>query len=202
MTSPRSYDGVGYYPPSFSSGTPIYDKLVAERGVPQIAPINVPAALPPAPSSPYASAMESTSLLPALPPARLALGPGTGGGGYPTPQPAVGYPQQGFVPGPRVPAGPVPPGYPQPAAPQGWDQQTAQFRPAAPGAQPPMAPVRPMPPQQFFQPAPPQQPAPQQQFGQSQFGQPQFGQSQFGQPAAPQQQPYPPQQQPYPGQVY
>ncbi|WP_322973225.1 DUF6643 family protein, partial [Peterkaempfera griseoplana] len=52
MTS-RSFDGVGYYAPSFSSDTPIYDSLVAERGVPQIAPINVPAALPPAFPSPY-----------------------------------------------------------------------------------------------------------------------------------------------------
>ncbi|MFE9428170.1 DUF6643 family protein [Kitasatospora sp. NPDC006697] len=189
MTSPRSYDGVGYYPPSFSSGTPIYDSLVAERGVPQIAPINVPAALPPAPSNSYASAMESTSLLPALPPARLALGPGTGG--YPAPQAPAGYPAPGFVPGQRMGTAPLPPGYPQPAAPQGWDQQTGQFRPAAPGGPAPMAPVRPLPPQQFFQ----QQQPPQQQFGQGQFGQ-----GQFAQPAAPQQQ-YP-QQQSYPGQAY
>ncbi|MBO1417876.1 DUF6643 family protein, partial [Streptomyces sp. FH025] len=57
MTSPRSYDGVGYPSPSFSSGTPIYDSLVAERGVPQIAPINVPAALPPALPSSYGSGL-------------------------------------------------------------------------------------------------------------------------------------------------
>jgi hypothetical protein len=184
MTSPRSYDGVGYYPPSFSSGTPIYDSLVAERGVPQIAPINVPAALPPAPvaTPSYAPAMESTSLLPALPPARLALGPGTGGG-YPATPPAPGYGAQPYVPAPRLPGAPVPPGYPQPSMPQSWDQQPGQFRPAVPGAPAPMAPVRPMPPQQFFQ--QPGQPQPQQPLPAPQFGQ----------------QPYPPQQ-PYPGQVY
>ena len=87
MTSPRSYDGVGYPSPSFSSGTPIYDSLVAERGVPQIAPINVPAALPPATygsgygssySSGYGTGFDTPAAgnLPALPPARLALGPG------------------------------------------------------------------------------------------------------------------------------
>ncbi|MCC9310159.1 hypothetical protein LN042_24335 [Kitasatospora sp. RB6PN24] len=185
MTSPRSYDGSGYYPPSFSSGTPIYDSLVAERGVPQIAPINVPAALPPAPAATpsYAPAMESTSLLPALPPARLALGPGTGGGYQPAP-PMPGYPGQSYVPAPRVPGAPLPPGYPQPAAPQGWEQQPGQFRPAMPGGPAPMAPVRPMPPQQYFQQPGQQQPQPPQPT------------MQFGQ-----QQPYPQQQQ-YPGQVY
>ncbi|MFE0464499.1 DUF6643 family protein [Kitasatospora sp. NPDC058965] len=200
MTSPRPYDGVGYYPPSFSSGTPIYDSLVAERGVPQIAPINVPAALPPAPMSTpsYGSAMESTSLLPALPPARLALGPGPSGG-YQSAPPMSGYGAQPYVPAPRLPGQPVP-GYPQPAAAQPWDQSGA-LRPAPVGPAP-MAPVRPVPPQQFFQQNTTQQglptqqpyqpqPGSQQGYQQQQFGQSQFGQGQFGQ-----------QQQPYPGQVY
>ncbi|WP_369267789.1 DUF6643 family protein, partial [Streptomyces harbinensis] len=39
MTSPRPYGG-GYSSPSFPD-TPIYDRLVAERGTPQIAPIRV-----------------------------------------------------------------------------------------------------------------------------------------------------------------
>ncbi|PYC82164.1 hypothetical protein C7C46_10640 [Streptomyces tateyamensis] len=199
MTSPRPYDGVGYYPPSFSSGTPIYDSLVAERGVPQIAPINVPAALPPAPmaSPSYGAAMESTSLLPALPPARLALGPGPSGG-YQSAPPMTGYGAQPYVPAPRMPGQPVA-GYPQPAAAQPWDQQAAPMRPNPVGPAPmaPMAPVRPLPPQQFFQQHAPQQGAPQQQYQpqqgtQQQYQQQQFGQGQFGQQ----------QQQPYPGQVY
>ncbi|TDC59656.1 DUF6643 family protein, partial [Streptomyces hainanensis] len=45
MTSPRPYGG-GYSSPSFPD-TPIYDRLVAERGTPQIAPIRVPAAYEP-----------------------------------------------------------------------------------------------------------------------------------------------------------
>jgi hypothetical protein len=194
MTSPRPYDGVGYYPPSFSSGTPIYDSLVAERGVPQIAPINVPAALPPAPMATpsYGSAMESTSLLPALPPARLALGPGPSGG-YQAAPPMSGYGAQPYVPAPRVPGQPMG-GYPQPAAAQPWDQQPVSMRPAPVGPAP-MAPVRPLPPQQFFQQnatqpgIPPQQYQPQQ-GSQQGYQQQQFGPGQFGQ------------QQPYPGQVY
>ncbi|MDH6109083.1 hypothetical protein P3T36_005994 [Kitasatospora sp. MAP12-15] len=226
MTSPRSYDGVGYYAPSFSSGTPIYDSLVAERGVPQIAPINVPAALPPAPHQPvsgYSSPLESTSLLPALPPARLALGPGPSSGpayatpSYATPQPPVpGYGGQPYLPGPRVPAQQPQQGYP---APQGWDSQSG-FRPS-PAA--PVAPVRPVPPPQFFQqpgqqggPQAGQQAQPQQQqyaqgqfgqgqFGQGQLGQGQFGQSQFGQQGQQQyahQQQYGQQAQPQQGQGY
>ncbi|MDH6136462.1 hypothetical protein P3T37_005890 [Kitasatospora sp. MAA4] len=215
MTSPRSYDGVGYYAPSFSSGTPIYDSLVAERGVPQIAPINVPAALPPAPYQPapgFGSALESTSLLPALPPARLALGPGTGTGStypapsYATPQPPVpGYGGQPYLPGPRVPAQQPQQGY---ASPQPWDTQGG-FRPSPPA---PVAPVRPVPPPQFFQQPgqpsqqqPPQQQYAQGQFGQSQFGQGQFGQGQFnqqGQQGYQQQQQYGQQAQPHQGQAY
>ncbi|MFI5533869.1 DUF6643 family protein [Kitasatospora sp. NPDC051853] len=134
MTSPRSYDGVGYPSPSFSSGTPIYDSLVAERGVPQIAPINVPAALPPASSSygygtNYGSTYGSTGFdspggnLPALPPARLALGPGPSSSGpatqyipaqptpavYTSPQPQLpGYGQTGQLPQQRPAGGPSP----------------------------------------------------------------------------------------------
>ncbi|MFF2662379.1 DUF6643 family protein [Kitasatospora sp. NPDC058032] len=132
MTSPRSYDGVGYPSPSFSSGTPIYDSLVAERGVPQIAPINVPAALPPALSTGYGSGLSGPSYennrygtgydspgsnLPALPPARLALGPGPSSA--PSSGPATAYiPAQ---PAPAYAAAPQPPvpgyGGPQPYLP-------------------------------------------------------------------------------------
>ncbi|GAA2151652.1 hypothetical protein GCM10009760_47280 [Kitasatospora kazusensis] len=131
MTSPRSYDGVGYPSPSFSSGTPIYDSLVAERGVPQIAPINVPAALPPALSAGYQAGFGTThsqgygsqgfdspaSNLPALPPARLALGPGPSSGAPTTYIPA----QPGTY---AVPPQPPMPGY-------GSPQQYAQ-RPPTP----------------------------------------------------------------------
>ncbi|MEW1910278.1 DUF6643 family protein [Kitasatospora sp. NPDC085895] len=136
MTSPRSYDGVGYPSPSFSSGTPIYDSLVAERGVPQIAPINVPAALPPATygsgygsnyGSGYGTGFDSpVSSLPALPPARLALGPGPSSG------PATSY----------IPAQTAPSVYaaaPQPAVP-GYGSPQPYLPP-----QRPQAPVSPAP---------------------------------------------------------
>ncbi|MEV4614621.1 DUF6643 family protein [Kitasatospora sp. NPDC049258] len=138
MTSPRSYDGVGYPSPSFGSGTPIYDSLVAERGVPQIAPINVPAALPPATGG-YGSSYQSSYLpsfdspgsnLPALPPARLALGPGpssapmathipaqTGPAMYPAPQP----PMPGYASAPSFQQ--APPSY-QSQAGQGFNGQS------------------------------------------------------------------------------
>ncbi|MFJ6215947.1 DUF6643 family protein [Streptomyces sp. NPDC092296] len=172
MTSPRSFDGVGYYAPSFSSDTPIYDSLVAERGVPQIAPINVPAALPPAAPAPYEqprySGYESGSNLPALP-ARPALGPGPSTTYMPA-QPAAPqyaaaqqvqqYPPT-YVPGQRGPAQGVPPQGMPAAAPQygqgqpggyGYPSSGQSFggnglRPAAAPMAPvaPVAPVRPMP---------------------------------------------------------
>ncbi|MEY9843647.1 DUF6643 family protein [Streptacidiphilus sp. MAP5-3] len=104
MTS-RSYDGVGYYAPSFSSDTPIYDSLVAERGVPQIAPINVPAALPPAAydsfgSSSYGSSFGQGGNLPAIATPRLALGPGPSSPSYApsTPTPAHYPAPQPYIP--------------------------------------------------------------------------------------------------------
>ena len=106
MTSPRPYDGVSYYAPSFASDTPIYDSLVAERGVPQIAPINVPAALPPAYDSGYRPAGSFGgygSNLPALPAPRLALGPGPSSPSYgmpSQPQPQYAAPQYGGQPQP------------------------------------------------------------------------------------------------------
>ncbi|MFF0298201.1 DUF6643 family protein [Kitasatospora sp. NPDC004615] len=130
MTSPRSYDGVGYPSPSFSSssGTPIYDSLVAERGIPQIAPINVPPAnAAPTWSTAYGAGFTGglgsgfdspASNLPALPPARLALGPGPSSSPVPAPHIPVqpGYaaapvPPQPFMPSQR----PAAPAYPQPA---------------------------------------------------------------------------------------
>ncbi|MGW0375422.1 DUF6643 family protein, partial [Streptomyces coeruleorubidus] len=74
MTSPRSTYGGGYYSASFPD-TPIYDKLVAERGTPQIAPIRVPAQY----DTPGGNLPALPSALPALPAAPS--------------QPAYGYPQ-------------------------------------------------------------------------------------------------------------
>lgn len=71
---PRSTYGGGYYSASFPD-TPIYDKLVAERGTPQIAPIRVPAAY----DMPGNHLPALPSALPALPAAPS--------------QPSYGYPQ-------------------------------------------------------------------------------------------------------------
>jgi hypothetical protein len=152
MTS-RSFDGVGSYAPSYSSNTPIYDRLVAERGVPQIAPINVPPALPPAPSynsgyDPLASG-GSGSNLPALA-ARPALGPGPSSHGFGQQQ---GYYQGGpqqlspvqhgqpFVPNQYGPPGGQPGYGPVPGQQFGGQQSLGGngLRPTAP-----VAPVRPM----------------------------------------------------------
>jgi hypothetical protein len=116
MTSPRSTYGGGYYSASPFPDTPIYDKLVAERGTPQIAPIRVP------------SAYETPgSNLPALPSALPALPSG------PSPQgPAYGYPQ---TPQP-APLQQAPAAYiPQQAGPRGYPgpQQTQQPRPMSTG---------------------------------------------------------------------
>ncbi|GAA2475445.1 DUF6643 family protein [Streptomyces longisporus] len=104
MTSPRSTFGGGYY--SAFPDTPIYDRLVAERGTPQIAPIRVPAAYD-APGS----------YLPALPSALPALPAGPS-------QPSYGYPQaQQPAPLQQAPAAYIPQqatarGYPGPQPPQ------------------------------------------------------------------------------------
>ncbi|MFJ5927127.1 DUF6643 family protein [Kitasatospora sp. NPDC092948] len=202
MTSPRSYDGVGYPSPSFSSssGTPIYDSLVAERGIPQIAPINVPPAnAAPTWSTAYGSALTDSfgggglgtgfdapaSNLPALPPARLALGPGPSSTPVPAPHIPVqpGYaaapvPPQPFMPGQR----PAAPAYPQPA--QGYPTAPVSSFASAP--------------QNFA----PQQFGGQQQFGAQQFGaqpagqQQSFGDQSFGGNNLRPAQPNPPQQYP------
>jgi hypothetical protein len=179
MTSPRRYDGVGYYAPSFASETPIYDSLVAERGVPQIAPINVPAALPPAYDNGYrpSSFGGYGSNLPALPAPRLALGPGPSSPGYgapsqPQPQYAApqlpaqqyGAPQFGAPQFGQQFATPQYGGAPQPQIPQqqGPGQQFPQQQPPAPAYQRPVAPVAPLRPVQYQEQYPPY---PQQQRG-------------------------------------
>ncbi|MEV6025654.1 DUF6643 family protein [Streptomyces sp. NPDC052036] len=128
MTSPRSTYGGGYYSASPFPDTPIYDRLVAERGTPQIAPIRVP------------SAYEAPgSNLPALPSALPALPAG------PSQAPAYGYPQ---VPQP-VPMQQAPTAYiPQQAGPRGYPgpQQMQQPRPmAAPTGYEAMRPAAPRP---------------------------------------------------------
>ncbi|MFF7041448.1 DUF6643 family protein [Streptomyces massasporeus] len=121
MTSPRSTYGGGYYSASFPD-TPIYDRLVAERGTPQIAPIRVPAQY----DMPGSHLPALPSALPALPAAPS--------------QPAYGYPQaQQPAPLQQAPAAYIPqqataprgypgPQQPRPAAPAGYEA----MRPAAP----------------------------------------------------------------------
>ncbi|MFC1406402.1 MULTISPECIES: DUF6643 family protein [Streptacidiphilus] len=147
MTSPRAYDGVSYYAPSFASDTPIYDSLVAERGVPQIAPINVPAALPPA----YDTGFRYEPAQPAMPTPRLALGPGPSSPSYGQQQ----YAQPQYAPQPPAPQPFAPQPFPgQRFAPQqGMPQQAVpqQRYPEQYGAQPqrPVAPVTPLRPVQY-----------------------------------------------------
>lgn len=114
MTSPRSTYGGGYY--SAFPDTPIYDRLVAERGTPQIAPIRVPAAYD-----------MPSSHLPALPSALPALPAGPS-------QPSYGYPQaQQPAPLQQAPAAYIPQ---QASAPRGYpgQQQPQPMRPMAGGA--------------------------------------------------------------------
>jgi hypothetical protein len=123
MTSPRSTFGGGYY--SAFPDTPIYDRLVAERGTPQIAPIRVPAAYD-APGS-YLPALPSA--LPALP-----AGPSQSSYGYPQAQqpaplqqaPAAYIPQQATAA--RGYPGPQPP---QPQRPMAAGTGYEAMRPAA-----------------------------------------------------------------------
>ncbi|WP_042397712.1 DUF6643 family protein [Streptacidiphilus carbonis] len=153
MTSPRAYDGVGYYAPSFASDTPIYDSLVAERGVPQIAPINVPAALPPA----YDTGFRYEPAQQPMPTPRLALGPGPSSPSYGQQQYAQPqYAAQPLAPQPFAPQRFVPQqGIPQQGAPQQqrYPQQAVpqQRYPEQYGAQPqrPVAPVAPLRPVQY-----------------------------------------------------
>ncbi|WP_326600183.1 DUF6643 family protein [Streptomyces sp. NBC_01803] len=183
MTSPRPYGGA-YSSPSFAD-TPIYDRLVAERGTPQIAPIRVPAAYD---SLGYQPAPAPQPALPALP--ALPSGPS-----QPQPQPAFQQPQQqgygGYQAAPvrqQFPAGGPPgpaPHFPQQAnTPRPYQAQAPQApQAAAPQQMRPAAP-RPMPPRPM--------PGAYQGQGQSQApGQhPYPAQAQPQPPAAAQQQPY------------
>ena len=116
MTSPRSTYGGGYHSASPFPDSPIYDSLVAERGMPQIAPIRVP------------SMYEAPgSNLPALPSALPALPAGPS-----HPSPSYGYPQAPQpAPLPQAPA----PYIPQQTGPRGYPgpQQMQQPRPMATG---------------------------------------------------------------------
>jgi hypothetical protein len=136
MSSPRAYGG-GYAAPSFSD-TPIYDRLVAERGTPQIGPINMsmPGFQPgyqPGLQGGYQSGYQSGGL-PALPAA-----------GYTAPPPH--YNNQRALPA-ALPAAPMQPQQPMPAP-------MMPRNPSVPYQQAPQQPVHPMQPQQ---PMPPQMP--------------------------------------------
>ncbi|MDT0268797.1 DUF6643 family protein [Streptomyces sp. DSM 44915] len=149
MTLPRPYGG-GYSSSAFPD-TPIYDRLVAERGTPQIAPIRVPAAYD---SMGYQHPAPQPSLpaLPALPSASSTPPPQHGGyqGGYqqqaPVRQP-LGAPAPGGYPGPgghipqQQPGRPYPgPAAPQAPAPQQMRPAPQPMRPAAPQQMRPAAP--------------------------------------------------------------
>jgi hypothetical protein len=153
MTSPRAYDGVGYYAPSFASDTPIYDSLVAERGVPQIAPINVPSALPPAYDTGFRYDA-GYAQAPALPVQRLALGPGPSSPSYnQPPQPQPQYAQYTPPPFPQA----FGQGFPQQAVPQQrYPEQYGTPPQPNPGYQRPVAPVAPLRPVQYQEQYPPQ----------------------------------------------
>jgi len=124
MTSPRSTYGGGYY--SAFPDTPIYDRLVAERGTPQIAPIRVPAAY----DMPVSNLPALPSALPALP-----AGPSHSSYGYPQAQqpsplqqaPAAYIPQQA-----TAPRGYPGPQQPQPQRPMAGGTGYEAMRPAAP----------------------------------------------------------------------
>ncbi|WP_165986192.1 DUF6643 family protein [Streptomyces sp. YIM 98790] len=147
MTSPRSSYSGGYYSPPPFPDTPIYDRLVAERGTPQIAPIRVPSAY---------DALPQFSSQPALPAALPALPSGPS-----APQPVAHHvppPQTGYQAPVRQPFQAAP--APQPAAPY-IPQQASPARPYAPQApQPPQQPQRY--PSQAGRPAAPRPPAPRQ----------------------------------------
>ncbi|GGO96211.1 DUF6643 family protein [Wenjunlia tyrosinilytica] len=138
MTSPRGTYGGGYYASSaFFPDTPIYDRLVAERGTPQIAPIRVP------------SAYEGSNLpaLPALPSAGHSYTPPYGmQNGYlaAAPQPAP-YQQQAaptaYIPQQAgAPRGGYTAGAPYQAQAQGYTNggyETGPMRPVPPRPVPP-----------------------------------------------------------------
>ena len=123
MTSPRSTYGGGYYSASFPD-TPIYDRLVAERGTPQIAPIRVPAQY----DMPGSHLPALPSALPALPAAPS--------------QPVYGYPQQQPAPLQQAPAAYIPQ---QATATLGEWGPVFHCRPAAPAGYEAMRPAAPRP---------------------------------------------------------
>ncbi|GAB2908985.1 DUF6643 family protein [Streptomyces mayteni] len=162
MTSPRPYGG-GYSSPSFPD-TPIYDRLVAERGTPQIAPIRVPAAYEPM-GYPAAGQPALPPALPALPTAPTHAQPhpqSTGGyQGYQGYQAAPARPQLS-APAPQAPATYLPPAAPY--LPQ--QAQAPRPYPSAGVYQSPGAPQAPAP--QQMRPAAPRPAAPRQMPGQYQ----------------------------------
>ncbi|MCZ2524956.1 DUF6643 family protein [Streptomyces sp. NPDC059506] len=127
MTSPRGTYGGGYYSSPAFADTPIYDRLVSERGTPQIAPIRVPAAY------------DTGSHLPALPSALPALPPAPSAGGYHTPAhgttggyPAPPQPAAAYQPQPPAPSMPAP-YIPQQAGPsRGYSAGGYQGQPQSP----------------------------------------------------------------------
>jgi hypothetical protein len=144
MTSPLSTYGGGSYASSAFPDTPIYDRLVAERGTPQIAPIRV---------TPSYDMGSSLPALPALPSASTSYMPHTSQHGAftgytPAPQPAAYHTQP--VPTPYIPQ--------QASGPRGYTGSHPQQAPQVPHQGNPTGydAVRPVPPR----PVPPRPAAP------------------------------------------
>jgi uncharacterized protein DUF6643 len=146
MTSARAYDGGTYSP---YSETPIYDRLVAERGRPEVGPFNLP--IPDFAMHPLFGERPALPALPALPSSYSSPAPAYGssygasapGYGYNTPQPMQMQPIQAPMP---VPA---------PAQYGGSPQYTGgQYNNAHMSGYASMAPAAPQPPQQAVHQAP------------------------------------------------
>lgn len=175
MTSARAFDG-GFYSPY--SETPIYDRLVAERGRPEIGPMHVPA--PDFTGLGHYSRFGERPALPALPALPSSYSPpsyggsayGATSGNYPSvqsgayspapqggsPYPNAGYGAPAALP-PALPAAPMPVQHsgqyaaaPQPYA-GGMQPLPQNYRPA-PGAPQGYRPAQGAP-QQYVQQVPP-----------------------------------------------
>ncbi|UGQ10565.1 hypothetical protein LO772_27545 [Yinghuangia sp. ASG 101] len=164
MTSARAFDG-GFYSPY--SETPIYDRLVAERGRPEIGPMHVP--VPDFTGLGHYSRFGDRPALPALPALPSSYsGSSYGGSSYSSPSPSAstgGYaaapvPYSGAQQAPSpAPNGNYGAGYGAqgqyaPAPPQQYAQPLPQGYRPAPGAPQGYRPA-PSPPQQYTGQVPP-----------------------------------------------
>lgn len=151
MTSARAFDG-GFYSPY--SETPIYDRLVAERGRPEIGPMHVP--VPDFTGLGHYSRFGDRPALPALPalPSSYGSSSASTGGYAAAPMPYSGAPQAPSPAPGNYGAGYVPQGQYAPTPPQQYAQPLPQGYRPAPGAPQGYRPA-PSPPQQYTGQVPP-----------------------------------------------